>query len=203
MIDGASEGFIFYWVTIFFDNLASHILSFQHARSVSEDKLPPFYMSAYIMDALYFSMDFPAMGWKWTIQDPKPLHIYHEISWETKYFDHFYYIFHTVIILIYEIIFGSQPPRMSQEAMDYLTRVGNWFEEELFTYIKVWGNLAHPHVFALFIPNKLICREVAYHIVSCKITKVLREYSKKAWTIFPLKFGIFHYPTFMMLRRKS
>jgi len=74
-------------------------------------------------------MDFLAMDWKWTIQDPKPSHIYHDILWETKYFSHVYQIFHKVMIPIYEIIFGSRPSRMSQEAMDHLVRVGNWFKE--------------------------------------------------------------------------
>jgi len=78
LIDGALKGYIFDWDTLLSDNLATHILAFRKGCSISENKIPPFYMSSYIMDALCFSMDFLAMGWKWTLQY-YPIHIYHDI----------------------------------------------------------------------------------------------------------------------------
>lgn len=63
LIDGASESYIFNWATILSNNLTKLILAFCTSRSMSENKIPPFYMSAYIMDCLCFFVDFPAMGW--------------------------------------------------------------------------------------------------------------------------------------------
>lgn len=105
LMDGVIDGFIFYQATILSDNLAFHILYFRSARNISENKIPPFYMSSYIMDVVCFTMEFPSMAWKWTIHDLKPIHIYHAIQWESKYYDNFFQIFHRVMILIYEVIF--------------------------------------------------------------------------------------------------
>jgi len=79
LIDGVSEGYVFDWATISSNNIAKHILAFRTSRGVSGNKIPSFYMPAYVMDCLCFSLDFPAMGWKWTPFDPLPIHIYHNI----------------------------------------------------------------------------------------------------------------------------
>ena len=67
------KGYIFDCATILSNNLVSHILAFTSNHRVSKNIIPPFYMSAYIMDALCFSMDFSSMGLKWTVQDPTPI----------------------------------------------------------------------------------------------------------------------------------
>lgn len=98
----------------------------------------------------------------WANQGPKPIHIYHDILWESNYFEHLYQICQKVMIPIYETIFESRPPGMFEEAMDDLRRLDNWFGEEYFTYIRVWGSLSHPHVLHLYVPNKLVSTEVVY-----------------------------------------
>ena len=67
-------------------------------------------MSAYIMDALCFSMDFSSMGWKWTLEDPTPIGIYQDILWDSKYQQHFYKIFHGVMLPTYQGIFDKRAP---------------------------------------------------------------------------------------------
>lgn len=56
---------------------------------MSTREIPPFFMSAYIMDALWLTSDFPSMGWKLTLEDPTTIHIYHNILWESNYETHF------------------------------------------------------------------------------------------------------------------
>ena len=73
------------WATIWSNNITSKILEYRKNHSVSERVVPSFYMSAYIMDTICFSFDFPSMGWKWTIEDPTPIYLYHDILWESKY----------------------------------------------------------------------------------------------------------------------
>lgn len=173
------------------DNLASHILSFRNKHKVFENIIPPFYMSSYIMDVLYFSMDFSSMGWMLTLQGPTPIHVYHNILWDSKYHQHFYQICHEIILPTYQAIFDTKAPRMSQEVESDLLQVGNWFGEESFAYIRVYGSLENPHVLPLFIPDKILSREIAYQIVGNGISKVLKESNKMMWPSIPTQFDIF------------
>jgi len=173
------------------DNLTAHILTFKSKHKVFENIVPHFYMSAYITDALCFSREFLSMGWKWTLQDPIPFHVYHVILWDSKYHEHFYQICHRVRLPTYQVIYDTKPPQMSPEAESDLLRVGNWFGEESFTYIRVYGSLANPHVLQLVIPDKLLSREITYQTVANGISKVLKESNKNMWFSFPTQFGIF------------
>jgi len=75
---------------------------------------------------------------------------------------------------------------MSQEDEDDLQRVWNWFIEELFTYVRVYGSLAHPHVLPLFIPYKILRIEIAYQIVRFDISKILKDSNRGRVHIFLL-----------------
>ena len=66
------------------------------------------------MDAVCFTSYFPTMGWKLTIQDYTPIHIYHSILWELKYETHFYKIFHGVMLLIFQVVFDEKALRFSK-----------------------------------------------------------------------------------------
>lgn len=57
----------------------------------------------------------------------------------------------------------------------------NWFGEESFTYIKVLGSYAEPHVVPLYIPDKLLCREVVYQTIGHGITNALKDSNKRVW----------------------
>ena len=79
---------------------------------------------------------------------------------------------------------------MSLETMENLKKNGNWGEES-FTYIRVLGSYAEPHVLPLYILDKLRCREVSYRTFGHGITKALKDSSKKVWPQSHLPFGIF------------
>lgn len=66
-----------------------------------------------------------------------------------------------------------------------------WFEEESFTYIRVFGSLSHPHVLPIFIPDKFLAREIAYQIVGNGLTKVLKDAKKTTWPYFLISCGIY------------
>lgn len=76
-------------------------------------------------------------------------------------------------------------------AMENLKKVGNWFSEELFTYIRVLGSYVTPHILPLYILDKFLCKEVAYQTIRHGITKALKDINKKVWPQFPLPFDIF------------
>jgi len=91
---------------------------------------------------------------------------------------------------IHQIIFNKRTPRISPKVEADLLRVGNWFGEELFTYIRVFGSLANPHV-PMYVPEKLLAREIAYQTVGNGISKIMKESNKKFWPTFPFRCGMF------------
>lgn len=85
LIDAAVNKTIMIWAQIFSDNLAGMIMEYRRKRSVPSRVYPPFFMSAYVMDAAYFGSKFLVMGWKWTVKDPLHIHLYHKDMWESQF----------------------------------------------------------------------------------------------------------------------
>ena len=70
--------------------------------------------------------------------------------------------------------------------------VARWFEEELFTYVRVFGSLASPHVLPLCVPDKLLAREIAYQTCGKGgMSKDLKDKKKAIWPQFPVACGAF------------
>ena len=124
-------------------------------------------------------------------QDPKPIHIYHQMLWKAHHKDHLYKICNGFMLPIYYAIFYKPAPRISEEAGIDLTAVGNWFGEEKFTHIRLFGSLTKPHVLPVYVPDKLLARELAYQITIEGTSKTLRNSKKQAWPAFPLRCGVF------------
>ena len=78
------------------DNLAKQIEDYIAQKSKGEHA--PFYMFAYIMDAICFRTPFPLMNWNWTLNITEPIHFYHLKLWEEDAKDCFYEIFHNVVL---------------------------------------------------------------------------------------------------------
>jgi hypothetical protein len=71
--------------------------------------------------------------------------------------------------------------------MGNLGKIVDWFIEENFSYIRVFGCSVPSHALPRFLPDRL----VAYQIVTGGINKKLKSTHKKVWPIFPLKAGMF------------
>ena len=72
-----------------------------------------------------------------------------------------------------------------------MTVAGSWFGEEKFTYIRIFGSFTKPHVLHLYVPDKLLARELAYQITVDGTSKTLRNSKKQAWPTFPLRCVVF------------
>jgi hypothetical protein len=83
-------------------------------------------------------------------------------------------------------IFGNPLPRISYSIATNLSRVVDWYVEEEFSYIRVFGASVPPHALPLFIPDRLACREIAMQTVIGDISKELKGFSKKVWPPFPI-----------------
>ena len=93
------------------------------------------------------------------------------------------------MILLHQILYGYAPPRISEQIMGNLRAIAYWFIEEGFSYVRVFGCSIPPYALLKFLPNRLVCREVAYQIVTGGIDTELKAYQKKFWPLFPIHIG--------------
>jgi hypothetical protein len=75
--------------------------------------------------------------------------------------DFFYEICNRVVVSMHTTIFGHPPPRISDKIVANLGRVADWYIDEHFSYIKVFGCSVPPYALLQFLPNRLVCCEVA------------------------------------------
>jgi hypothetical protein len=148
-------------------------------------------MSSYIMDAICFMTSFPLMRWRWNPNNAEPIHVYHSKLWEDKSKDFVYEIFNCVMVPMHVIIFGHPPPRISDKVMANLNNVEYWYLEEQFSYIRVFGCSVPPYALPLFLPEKLVCRELTRKNVLGGIRKELKGVQRKVWTSFPIHIGTY------------
>jgi len=90
------------------------------------------------------------------------------------------------------MLYNKDAPRFSPEVEVNMILVPRCFGEELFTYVRVFGSLASPHVLPLYVPDKLLAREIAYQ--TCGVggmSKELKDKKKAIWPQFPLARGAF------------
>lgn len=57
---------------------------------------------------------------------------------------------------IYNIIFGTNPPCMSNKARASFQAIANWFTPWDATYIRVYGAYKRPHALPTFIRDKVV-----------------------------------------------
>jgi len=155
------------------------------------------------MDIICFNFGFPIPGWKWIVQDPTPIHIYHMYLWKFDYKNHLYRICHGFVLPIHQAIFNKPTPRVSNEANIDLTSIESWFGEENFTYIRVFGSITDPHVLPLYIPDKLLAREISYQIVEKGMTRNLKDSKKQVWPPFPLCCGTYTLHDFKHAKKEA
>lgn len=115
------------WTQILSDNLVKSIMEYMRKRSICSRVYPPFFMSAYVMDAICFGSKFPIMGWKWTVQDPLPIHIYHKSMSESQFHSHFYKICQGFMLPIHKQVYNRNASRFSREAEVDILPVAKWF----------------------------------------------------------------------------
>jgi hypothetical protein len=167
-----AEGVMFNWAKMLSDNLAKGIVKYKIVKSKGQSD--PFYMLAYIMDAICFMTHFPLMNWSWTPSNVEPLHFHHSKLWEEKAKDLIYEICHNVVIHVHIALFGQPPPWISDNIMGNLGNLAYWFIDKKFSYIRFFGCSAPPHVVPRFLPDWMVCREVAYQTVTRGINKELK-----------------------------
>jgi hypothetical protein len=87
---------------------------------------------------------------------------------------------------MHKMFYGCEPPRISKTVSENLKAIAKWFIDENFSYIRVYGCSIPPHALPKFLPDRLVCREVAHQIVKGGIGIELKAAPKKSWPIFPV-----------------
>lgn len=62
LMEEIAHYYIMDWGSILSNNIATQILEYRKNHSIFSKIFPPFYMSAYIVDAMRFTSYFPTMG---------------------------------------------------------------------------------------------------------------------------------------------
>jgi len=93
---------------------------------------------------------------------------------------------------LYKLLYDKDPPRFFPKAEVNMLHVARWFREELCTYVRVFGSLTSPHVLPLYVPDKLLAREIAYKTYGeGGMSKELKDKKKAIWPHFPVACGAF------------
>jgi hypothetical protein len=185
LIYRVAEGSSFNWEKILSDSLFNRITEYREKKAVG--KPAGFYMSAYIMDAICSMTPFPLMKWAWSLTHEKTVHEYHDKLWENNANKFIYEIFNWVMVPLHVTIFGLLPPRISDSIAGNLSHIADWYVEEEFSYLRVFGATVPPSALPLFIPDKLACREIARQTVIGGVSKELKASAKKVWPSFPIR----------------
>ena len=72
---------------------------------------------------------------------------------------------------MHQMIFNEKAPRVSKEASTNILIVARWFADEIFTYVRIFGSYASPHVLPYYVVDKLLTREIAYQLLVNGISK--------------------------------
>jgi hypothetical protein len=146
-----AEGFSFNWDKILSDSLVKEITEYQTLKSKGQPA--PFYMSAYLMDVVFFMTPFHFMVWRWTQTNVEPIHIYHSKLWEDRVKDFFYEISNYVIVPMHISIYGCPPPKISEKIVTNLGKIVDCYIEEHFSYVSALGCSVSPHALQNFLPD--------------------------------------------------
>jgi len=69
----------------------------------------------------------------------EPIHFYHSKLWEDKEKDLFYEIYNYVVVSMNITIYHFPPPKISDKIVTNLGKIVNWYIQEHFSYIRVFG----------------------------------------------------------------
>lgn len=124
------------------------------------------------------------MNWTWTLWETY-MNICCKFPSDCSYWgvmerltDHFF-------TSLYKLIFEQDPPYMSQEAMEVIVDIPDWYASLGGTFIIFYGGEKPPHFFLRYATDKLIMEEVSYHL-AIVFSAALHWKKKAPWPTLPL-----------------
>jgi len=180
------EGKILNWASLLAESMIKALKTHLEAPEAAK---PPFFMAAYLLDMVMAQVDFPDISMRW-VSNSVPVHEFFSLLWVDNYIPHFYTICDRIAPRVHTVLFGHPPRRISAEAALTIKRLGGWFVEDFFTIIRVYGNEEVSYL-PVFVPDRLVIREIAFQTVKVGAFVRLNRHSKKTWPEFPISVGRF------------
>jgi hypothetical protein len=128
---------------------------------------------------------------------PTPIHEYCYQLCEVNFKNHFYDICDYFLTPLHKAIFGLHPHQISPRAIKALQKVGYWYMNKYYTYVRRHGATWLPHFFPKYVPNKLLAKEVTYQTVNKGVVAYLSKKIKIYWPNFPI-----HISQYSLLNKK-
>jgi len=70
--------------------------------------------------------------------------------------------------------------------------IGNWYLQEKFTYLRIYGAIASTHLLPIYVPNKLVLSEIAYKTILQGFNSLLvKDAKKKLFISYNFYFGYY------------
>lgn len=167
------------------DLLTLHLkVNLTNSLNPLKDEQVRFHMSTYLLDAICARHQFLGMDWTWTPTETTVnlncnfLSIFSYQRAMVRLTNHF-------IILVYKLIFEHDPPCMSQEVMEGILNIADWYASPSGTFIRVFGKEKPSHILPRYAMNKLVMQEVSYQIFIALSTRLHRK-KKESWPTLPL-----------------
>jgi hypothetical protein len=94
------------------------------------------------------------------------VHVYCQAMWENKYKRNYAQLCDYFIALLYKFFFFcNECLGLSKDPMRLLRSICNWYLQEDYTYSRIYGVIAPPHLLPKYVPNRLILRKIAYQTI--------------------------------------
>jgi hypothetical protein len=155
-----------------------------------EGETPSFYMISYLLDIICTLNVFVGMNLSWHISE-LPVHVYFNILWENRYKKLYSLICDEFITHSHFILFKKECPRLSTKAKKMISKVGHWYLEEHFTYIRVFRGTGAPCLLPVHVPDRLVVGEICYQTILEGYNATLVKYKKH--TFIPYGFHVGFY----------
>ena len=121
-----------------------------------------FYMSTYMMNVIYASLDFASLGWKWESSFPS-IHVYCNMLWETKYKEDYEVICSKLFPTLYQVLFSEEAPCLSPKGQEIVKSYGDWYMTPIGVYIRILGSTKLPHDWLPhFVLDSLLLQYISY-----------------------------------------
>lgn len=104
---------------------------------------------------------FPKYDWEWK-KSSSPFHVYYLDLWETRYKYEFMRICNNFLIPLQAILTCEPTPCMSQDAMNAISKMGDWYVSSSSVYICIYGSMKEPPQVLHYALDNRVLLEISY-----------------------------------------
>jgi hypothetical protein len=139
--------------------LISIEISSQLSQYKKDKKL---FMSSYLVFAIAHCCRFPKLSICKNVNcEFDPVTFWYQDLWRHKASLHFYEVFNDFVLVLKELLFGKDTPRISAQASKFLDRKGTLEQMENYNVIRIFGSKENPSFLPCHISDRMFVTEFA------------------------------------------